>query len=263
LRFAPSRPGLERIEAFFAGHAYDKHRHDTYALGYTIGGVQSFDYRGARVDSTAGKLIILHPDEAHDGRAGAAEGFRYRMLYVEPRLIREALGGRRSLPFVPNAVSTDARLMRALRLALGDLDEPLEDLAADQGVLALAEALLALDPSAAARPAEPSCAIAVERGRQFLDAHLDRTVGSIELEAVTGLDRYALARHFRTLLGTSPYRYLTMRRLDRARALMREGHAISDAAYASGFADQSHMTRQFKQAFGLPPGRWRAVHQAR
>jgi AraC-like DNA-binding protein len=228
-----------------------------------MGGVQSFDYRGARVDSTPGKLIVLHPDEAHDGRAGAEDGFRYRMLYVEPRLIRDALGGGARLPFVPNAVSTDARLMHALRFALADLDHPLEELAADQAVLLLAEALRALDPSAARRPASPSCAIAVERARQFLVAHLDRTVASAELEIVAGLDRYQLARHFRTLLGTSPYRYLVMRRLDRARTLIREGHAIGDAAYASGFADQSHMTRQFKQAFGLPPGRWRAVHRLR
>jgi AraC-like DNA-binding protein len=254
---------MERIEAFFAGYAYDRHRHDTYAIGYTLGGVQSFDYRGARVDSTPGKLIVLHPDEAHDGRAGAEDGFHYRMLYVEPRLIRDALGGGASLPFVPSAISTDARLMRALRFSLADLDHPLEELAADQAVLSLAEALRALDPSAASRLASPSCALAVERARQFLDEHLDRTVASAELEAVTGLDRYKLARHFRTLLGTSPYRYLVMRRLDRARALMRAGHATSDAAYASGFADQSHMTRQFKQAFGLPPGRWRAVHRPR
>jgi len=185
------------------------------------------------------------------------------MLYVHPRLISEALGGGSRLPFVPTALSTDARLMRALRFALADLSRPLEDLAADQAVLLLAEALLALDPSAAARPSSPSCAVVVERARQFLDAHLGRTVASEELEAVTGLDRYKLARHFRALLGTSPYRYLVMRRLDRARALMRSGHAISDAAHASGFADQSHMTRQFKQAFGLPPGRWRAVHLAR
>jgi AraC-like DNA-binding protein len=262
LKSAPSRPGLERIEAFFSDHAYDKHRHDTYAVGYTIGGVQSFDYRGVRMDSTAGKLIVLHPDETHDGRAGAAGGFRYRMLYVEPRLIRDALGGRRSLPFVPDAVSTDSRLMRALRFALADLDSPLDDLAADHAVLSLAEALLALDRSAAARTFSPACAVAVERARQLLDAHLGRIVASAELEAVSGLDRYTLARHFRALLGTSPYRYLVMRRLDRARALMCAGHAISDAAYASGFADQSHMTRQFRQAFGLPPGRWRGVNLA-
>ena len=80
-----------------------------------------------------------------------------------------------------------------------------------------------------------------------------------ELEAVTGLARYALARHFRACLGTSPYRYLVMRRLDRARALIASGSPLCDAALAAGFADQSHLTRHFKRAYGLAPGRWRAL----
>jgi AraC-like DNA-binding protein len=263
LRPAPSQAGLERIEAFFAGHAFDPHRHDTYAIGITLDGLQCFAYRGARADSRAGNLIVLHPDEIHDGRAGAAAGFRYRMAYVEPRLVRAALGrSARSLPFVRSPVSTDPRLARALRLALADLDRPLEELEADRFVVALADALLALDPSAAGRPLPPSCALAVDRARQFLDAHHDRAVASAELEAITGLDRFALARHFRARLGTSPYRYLVMRRLDQARSLMRAGHSVADAAQACGFADQSHLTRQFHNAYGLPPGRWRAIHLA-
>ena len=261
IRFAPSQAGLERIEAFFAGHGYDPHRHDTYAIGYTLAGVQSFDYRGARADSISGNAIVLHPDEMHDGRAGTEAGFRYRMVYIEPHLIRDALGSRaRTLPFVRTAVLSDARLIAALRPALDDLDRPLEALEADQAVLGVAEALLALDPGAAGRPDRSTCAVAVERARRFLDAHFDRAVASEELEAITGLDRYALARHFRARLGTSPYRYLTMRRLDRTRAAIRAGHSLADAALVAGFADQSHMTRQFKRAYGLSPGRWRAMH---
>lgn len=257
---APPQAGLDRLDAFFAGHAYDPHRHDTYALGITLGGVQSFDYRGARADSTAGHAIVLYPDEKHDGRAGGAGGFRYRMLYLEPRLIRDALGPRaRSLPFVPRAVLRDRRLLAALRLALDDLDGPLESLELDQTVLGIAEALLALDQTASGRPETTDCAIAVERARAFLDAHVTRVVASEELEAATGLDRYTLARQFRRRLGTSPYRYLTMRRLDRARARLRAGDSLADAAFASGFADQSHMTRQFHRAYGLTPGRWRAI----
>ena len=34
--------GVERIEAFFQGKAYAMHRHDTYAIGRTLAGVQSF-----------------------------------------------------------------------------------------------------------------------------------------------------------------------------------------------------------------------------
>jgi AraC-like DNA-binding protein len=76
------------------------------------------------------------------------------------------------------------------------------------------------------------------------------------LEGVAGLSRYALARHFRACLGTSPYRYLVMRRLVRARSLIRCGTTLVDAAAACGFADQSHMTRHFKKAYGMSPGRW-------
>lgn len=264
IRLAPHQDGFERLEAFFAGHAYDPHRHDTYAIGYTIAGVQTFTYRGARADSATGHAMVLHPDERHDGRAGVASGFRYRMAYIEPRLIRDALAGRAaSLPFVKAAVSTDRRLVAALGAALACLDRPLEPLEADQALIAIAEALLAQDVSAhtGAIRSRAVDAVAIERARQWLDAHFDRQVGSEELEAATGLDRFTLARQFRLGLGTSPYRYLTMRRLDRARAAIRAGQPLADAACVSGFADQSHLTRQFRQAFGLPPGRWRAIHR--
>jgi AraC-like DNA-binding protein len=260
IRAAPSEPGIERIEAYFASHAYDPHRHDTYALGFTISGVQSFDYRGARADSHAGNAIVLHPDEVHDGRAGAEHGFRYRMLYIEPRLIAEALGGKAStLPFVRSAISSDPRLLNALLAALADLSRPLEPLERDKTVTQIADALFALDTSLRAPASLAASATAIERARAFLDENFRRMVASEELETLTGLDRYTLARHFRARLGTSPYRYLTMRRLDRVKSAIASGHSLADAAFIAGFADQSHMTRQFKQAFGLTPGHWQAI----
>jgi len=260
IRCAPSQPGLERIEAHFTGHAYDTHRHDTYALGYTICGAHSFDYRGAQVKSIKGNVIVLYPDERHDGQAASEEGFRYRMLYLEPRLIRDATADwTRALPFAREPVLRSSRLVAVLRSGLEDLDRCMEPLEADRLVLGVAEALRALDSSAKTKLDSSPCRFAVERAREFLDAHHDRTVRSEELEAATGLDRYSLARHFRQLIGTSPYRYLVMRRLDRVRSMMRRGHSIVDAALACGFADQSHMTRQFKSTYGIAPGAWRSI----
>lgn len=260
IRPAPPQSGFERLEASFAGHGFDPHRHDTYAIGITLGGVQAFDYRGATARSRRGQAVVLHPDELHDGRAEGQAGFRYRIAYIEPRLLLDALGERRQpLPFLADPVSEDARLAAAIAPALEDLDTPLEDLQRDQVLVDVAAALAALDGSAAPCPISAACLRAISRAREILDASDDHTVSSERLESVTGLSRYALARQFRACLGTSPHRYSVLRRLDRARGMIRKGVALADAAAASGFADQSHMTRQFKRAYGMSPGRWRAM----
>jgi AraC-like DNA-binding protein/quercetin dioxygenase-like cupin family protein len=260
MRIAPSSEGLERIEAFFAGHGFDPHRHDTYAIGFTVEGVQAFRYRGAAERSLPGQVFVLHPDEVHDGRAGTDAGFHYKILYVEPRTIRDALEDEYCpLPFVRSAVSTNGRLAAAIMPAFGNLEVSLEDLERDQVIVDLADALAAADPSMARRKLSARHWRAVDGVRDFLDARISRAVTSAELEKIAEMSRYAVARHFRACLGTSPYRYLVMRRLDRARSLIRRGAPLADAALASGFADQSHMTRHFKKAYGLSPGRWAAL----
>jgi AraC-like DNA-binding protein len=260
IRSAPAQPGIERIAARFGGPAYAPHRHDTYAIGYTVSGVQCFDYRGRRADSLPGHAIVLYPDELHDGRAGDADGFVYRMLYLAPATLRAALDDRtRALPFVPEPAADDPVLLAALRPALADLQRPLEPLELDAAVERIGAALLRRDRSARGKAAAPACVRAVGRARDYLDAHDTQVVGSDELEAASGLGRYELARQFRRQLGTSPYRYLTMRRLERVQRDMRAGASLSEAALAAGFADQSHMTRRFRNAYGLSPGRWRAL----
>ena len=77
-----------------------------------------------------------------------------------------------------------------------------------------------------------------------------------ELEAIGGRDRWQLSRDFRQLYGTSPHRYLVMRRLGQARSAMREGASLAAAAIGAGFADQSHMSRHFKRTYGMTPAAW-------
>lgn len=188
------------------------------------------------------------------------------MIYVAPHLIAAALDGRvRHLPFLREAVSRQPHLVAALRLALGDIDQPLEELAADNIIATLAEALVVNDPSSrkAARGRPQKRAYSeTDRARLFLDAHCTELVTSDALEKVSGLDRFSLTRQFRTHFGTAPYNYLIMRRLERARELLAAGEGFAEAALQSGFADQSHFTRHFKRAYGVTPGRWRQMIHA-
>jgi AraC-like DNA-binding protein len=255
--------GVELFRAWFAGQAYQKHRHDTYAIGVTDFGVQVFDYRGSVRASTPGQVVVLYPDEVHDGRAGTNEGFGYRIVYVAPSVLAEAVralrGGPSPLPFVSEPVSMNRRLSQAIE---GAFRAPLESLAVDVLIVDLAEGLMAAERSGARPMVSRRVDVrANERARQFLDAERTRTVHSAELESITGLTRYDLSRQFRIMFGTSPHRYLLMRRLDFARERILRERPLVEVACDAGFADQAHFTRAFKSAFGLTPARYRALRK--
>ncbi|HEY6984403.1 AraC family transcriptional regulator [Reyranella sp.] len=258
IRFDAPRDGLQRLLAQFGGHAYDLHRHETYGVGLTVWGAQSFHYRGRLRTSCAGQVIVLHPDEPHDGHAGVPDGFAYRMLYADPAAVSTALGGA-AAPYVPDVVADDPNLAALLREAFAEFPRALEPLAVDAVVARLAELLVARSdaPPNAKKPAIAHKA--VERARDFLIAEAPRIVLSEELESVTGLDRFALARQFRAVFSTSPHRFQVGRRLARAQTLIARGEPLSGVAVATGFADQSHLTRHFSAHFGLTPGRWAAL----
>jgi AraC-like DNA-binding protein len=60
----------------------------------------------------------------------------------------------------------------------------------------------------------------------------------------------------------SPHRYAVMRRLDFARNQLRGGMPLAEVALTAGFADQPHLTRMFRSAFGVTPGRYARLHSA-
>ena len=78
-------------------------------------------------------------------------------------------------------------------------------------------------------------------------------------KAVSGLDRFTPCPAIPRSLGTSPHRYLVMRRLEKARGMIGSGRSLVEIALETGFSDQAHFTRHFKKAHGMTPGRWASL----
>src|SRR5262249_50019237 len=156
-------------------------------------------------------------------------------------LVQRALGGAAPPPFVPDVVAEDAETASILSEAFADFPAPLEPLGLDGIVARIADALDRRGDHRRSRRSSPRARASIDAARTFLAAECHRPITSGDLEAITGLDRFTLAREFRALLGTSPHRYLIGRRLDLARAQIMSGAGLADAAVAAGFVDQSHL----------------------
>src|SRR5437899_3763073 len=143
IRFGPRAHGIERAEVYLSTCAFEPHRHDTYAIGITTAGVQTFHYRGSRRICLPGQLHVLHPDEAHDGAAGTDGGFGYRILYIPPELVRDALAGL-ALPFVADPIQQLVPAAPLIASLLSDTDEPTNALTSTDIAVAVADGLVFL-----------------------------------------------------------------------------------------------------------------------
>ena len=218
-----------------------------------MAGVQAFNYRGAMRHSRPGQVLILHPDEVHDGCCYDESGFSYQAAYIPPTHVQSVLAGA-ALPFLSNGISTNPTLIAA---AIGMVIDcaGIEDPGAYEDALYdLAQAMNNVAGKVAT--VRITNRTAVMRAREFLDTAVVFGARLDQLEKIADCDRWQLSRDFRALLGTSPYRYLQHRRVDLAKRLLREGAKLAEAAHGAGFADQSHFGRTFRKAVGLTPKEW-------
>ncbi|MNV09024.1 HTH-type transcriptional activator Btr [compost metagenome] len=89
--------------------------------------------------------------------------------------------------------------------------------------------------------------------REFLDANYDKRISLSELARLVGLNPVYLVRSFRSSIGSPPHAYQRQLRLSQARQLLRSGIPPAEVAGIVGFADQSHLSRLFKQTTGVTP----------
>ncbi|HTH99942.1 MAG TPA: AraC family transcriptional regulator [Acidisoma sp.] len=253
--------GIEAIRARFMGHAYDLHRHDDWLIGVTDHGIQDFHCRGARRVSTPGRVILIEPEEAHDGQAGSADGFSYRMLYLPRTWLKQALRDEaENDPGFAASVCDDPALGHAIRIACDSLRIPNEQLRRDAALDAVLAHLRPhlLRPSRM-NPTHTAPRIA-RRARAKLHEAIGEDIGADALARAAGAaDRFQLARAFRAAFGSAPHAYHLQIRLVRARRLLAKGLSPAVVAADCGFADQSHLGRRFRGAFGITPGAYRAL----
>ncbi|HJZ77332.1 MAG TPA: AraC family transcriptional regulator [Vicinamibacterales bacterium] len=263
VRWARGSEGIELLEAAFDTFTYDRHTHDTYAIGVTLHGVQRFSCRNATHDSTPGHVMVINPGEAHDGRSGTAGGYMYRMFYVRPDILGAALEDVARRPSDVGArcpVFPDRDLFCQLDLAWRTMATAPASLAADE----LLHRSLGLLGARVVQPARRASATGDDRVlrcvRDYLQDHVEQDVTLHELSAVAGMSRFQLTRRFQDAYGLPLHAYHLHARLEEGRRRLASGQTIAAVSADLGFVDQSHFHRRFKGSFGMTPGAWRAAH---
>jgi AraC-like DNA-binding protein len=260
---------FDALTAVDFARPFPPHFHDTFALGVVESGATRLrTQRGAWI-ARAGSILAFAPGEIHSAMPLGDAGYTYRMIYPSIEFMREI--GR-----TPGALDLDRLMFRApviddpvLAFELGRTFGPLIDgsasLVAESRFVGAMRKLVARH-AADARASVPERAadlVVVDQVREYLQTRFSERVRLTTLAEICGIGSFQLIRIFRRVVGVPPYAYLVQLRVNRAQTMLFQGAAVADVAYACGFSDQSHLTRTFKKAIGVPPGRYaRSVNRA-
>lgn len=101
------------------------------------------------------------------------------------------------------------------------------------------------------------------RAKDRMDAASHEEWPVRRLAKVSGVSQAHFARSFRDAFGTPPHRYLLTRRIERAKALLRDTDLpITDVAFETGWSSLGAFGRTFKDVTGESPGALRIREQA-
>lgn len=249
------RPAIEGVaevfHAHFVDHAYPSHTHDTWTLLIVDDGLVRYDLDKHEHGAARDLVTLLPPHVPHDGRSVDRDGFRKRVIYLEPDVLATDLIG----PSVDHPEMSDAVLRRQIDRLHGALAFRGEDLEAHSRLALVRERLTEHLSGSATDPTPEHQGIAPAL-REMLDAHV---VDGIRLQDAASALQVSPAHLVRTFTGTygiPPHRYLTGRRIDVARKRLLGGQSAAEVAVASGFFDQAHLTRHFRRMLGTTPGRF-------
>jgi len=251
-------PGVE-ARGLTSNHHFPRHAHDQFGIGViSLGAHRSWSGIG-QVEAFAGDVIMVNPGEIHDGTPVNNSARTWRMIYIDPALVRAVIADEfnRQVEIV-RPVAKDARLAKQFTRLFACLTTPAADrLAVDENLLSSLIHVVREHGTERLRSSglSPNVAKALER----LNSAPEMPVSLDELAALSGVNRYQFLRGFAREVGITPHAYLIQRRVLLTRKLLTAGRTPAESAIAAGFADQSHMTRAFVRHFGVTPARYQAA----
>ena len=250
----------------------DFHNHEFYEIYVLLSGKVTYMIEGRSYKLRPWDIILVNNRELHRPVIEAGEAYERMVIWVNPQFTSAHSLEGTNLGMCFESISNNRT--RLLRPAAGTLEVIKDTLSRFEKacygdgygsnvlkMTCLTELLVYLN-SAFLEAASSDFEVDIEFDEkissiiQYINANITHDLSLDKLSEKFYTSKYHLLREFKKHSGYTLHKYILQKRLLLARSMLREGASTSEACTKSGFSDYSNFIRSFKQAFGVPPGKY-------
>ena len=107
-------------------------------------------------------------------------------------------------------------------------------------------------------PEERDALVHLRRARDFMDREYAEPLDVPGIARAAHMSPAHFSRKFRAAYGETPYSYLMTRRIERAKAALRQGMSVTDTCFAVGCTSLGSFSSRFTEIVGETPSQYRA-----
>lgn len=249
-------PFVEMRQASRSSACYQGHSHDEFSFGVIDTGIADYNNLKQCNRIGHGDTVTINPGDIHSCNPAVGD-WSYRMLFVDTHWVGELqaeISGIDSIDYSPFA----NRYLRSQQ-AYANFDLLFTNLLMESDELS-AETLLIeyMQQHWLTKSSQKSDPTHIRRVKEMIADQLDINHSLTELALESGLSRFHLIRTFKQAYGLSPHAFQLDERIKSAKILLKTGRSIIETSNALGFADQSHLQRNFKKRLAVTPKQYQS-----
>lgn len=243
--------------------AYALHSHQQWSLGAILAGQSEFLCEDRLHYVEQGAFVMMNPDQPHACNPRQGSAWSYYMLHLDKDWLADLLvqSGVRTFPeWRDSSLETwyETQLFGEFVLMAESLMSSQHSLTDKEQQLRafLVRLFIQLDQqqqrTETLLPPNPLYLVA-----HYLSEHCEEDKAIASISADFGYSAGYLVRAFKRHFNMTPHAYRLNRRVQRSQQALKQGETIATVALSTGFSDQAHFQRVFKQRVAATPDQYR------
>lgn len=253
-----------KIEAYhFEGimQKFPNHFHEYYVLGFVESGRRFLTCKNKEYTINEGDLLLFNPLDNHACEQVDDMALDWRCLNIKEDVMCQIVKEITRKEYIPKFNATVVFQSDAV-IALKDLHEMImaegKDFRKEEIFYFLMEHLI-INYTEQSLELLMQSSPEIQKACTYMENNYTETITLDDLSMVSGLNKYTLLRNFTMQRGITPYQYLSTIRVNKAKKLLETGISPIEVAQQSGFTDQSHFSRFFKNFIGITPRQYQNI----